>query len=85
MADTKQIDDILAAYNIYRTGEDIRRALAEAGYEIVPKEPTEAMVDAAEGLKRHTYQEFPGGHGERAYDPSCEAYYRAMIEAASNG
>lgn len=59
-----------------------RRALAELdrqGYQIVPKVPTEAMIDAGEDRDRPAAA-WSGYSTEYA---SCEDHYAAMLAAAS--
>lgn len=61
----------------------IVKDLGDAGYAIVPMEPTQGMLDAAYDCKRASNAEFPSGESSPcAIDPSGEEYWRAMIGAA---
>jgi hypothetical protein len=70
-----------------------RRALAEAGYCVVPREPTTKMVVAGaktkggmELLKAASFAELRGHIADiNSDDPAFQQIYRAMIAAAENG
>lgn len=48
----RPLDDILSYGNESYTGEDIRKRLFDAGYVVVPREPTEAMLESYEDKDR---------------------------------
>lgn len=59
------------------------RALEQAGYVIVPAEPTEAMLKAADkSLWDQMKSSEPSARNDR---PICRAIYRAMISAGKEG
>lgn len=61
------------------TKEDIREA-ARAAVEAL-REPSEAILNAADECKRESNKDFPPTEFESAIDPSGEEYWRAMIDA----
>lgn len=71
-------------------GRAVANALAEAGYAIVPREPTEAMMQAAEPPFREinailAEHEIGHGRGPIAYPdgkPPLVHAWRAMVDAA---
>lgn len=65
--------------------EQVVAALDAAGYVILPKEPTEAMIAAADAERRRVNEAFPGTDGCSPDEPSGEDYYRAMLAAAQKG
>lgn len=62
----------------------VERALAEAGYVIVPREPTEAMLDAGfNAVWDHVHTGHNGEAGLALVAPATA--YRAMLAAAPEG
>lgn len=60
--------------------EDFVEYLEEAGFVIVPKEPTEAMIDAGIMPPGNRTSPFVGYPNERRAD--CADVYRTMVKAA---
>lgn len=73
-------DDSPSVYAYKHYARDALAALEAAGFVVVPKEPTEAMLVAARGSRPYVED---GGNDDEYCDRNSELTYAAMLLAAS--